>query len=148
MIALYCLYRKSCTSSTGWVPVKASGDHLIFDSPLYLQHVAKYRKTVKAQVVYTLSRIKHISSLFQHGKGEWSYGDILGSGDALLVRMEGLTMEVFVFPGKAAFAEAFYVNVDKLPANEIRLRAKNILNPKYAKQLVCYQGKQVSFLGV
>lgn len=148
MTGLYCLYRKSCSSSTGWIPTRAVGKHDLFKGPLYLQHVAQYRKTVRAQVKFTLSRVKHISSLFQHHKGDWSYGDILGSGDALLVRMEQLTMEVFVFPGKAAFAEAFYVNVDKLPANEIRLQAKTILDPKYSKQLLCYQGKQVSFLGV
>lgn len=148
MTCLYGLYRKSCSSSTGWVPVKASGKHDLFNSPLYLQHVAKYRKTVKAQVRFTLSRVKHISSLFQHHDGNYSYGDILSSGDALLVNLDKLTMEIFIFPGRAAFAESFYVNVKSLPANEIRLQAKNIINPKYSKQLLCYQGKQISFLGV
>jgi hypothetical protein len=148
MTVLYCLYRKSCKSATGWIPVKANAKHVIFDSPLYLQHVAKYKKTVRAQVRFTLSRVKHLSSLFQHHDGPWSYGDILSSGDALLVNLDQLTMEVFIFPGKSAFAEAYYMNVDKLPANEIRLQAKNILKEKNQKQLECYQGKQVSFLGI
>lgn len=148
MNCLYCLFRKSCSSSSGWIPVKASGKHDLFNSALYLQHVAQYKKTVRAQVKFTLSRAKHISSLFQHHPGEWSYGDILTTGDALLVRIEQLTMEVFVFPGKAAFAESFYVNVDKLPANEIRLQARNILQSKHQKQLTCYSGKQIAFLGV
>lgn len=148
MTCLYALYRKSCTSASGWIPVKSNGNHDLFNSPLYLQHVAQYKKTVRAQVKFTLSRVKHISSLFQHHAGNWSYGDILSSGDALLVHLDQLTMEVFVFPGKAAFAESFYVNVDKLPANEIRITAKNIINPRHSKQLLCYQGKQVSFLGV
>lgn len=148
MKCLYALYRKSCSSATGWIPVRANGKHPLFESPLYLQHVARYRKTVRAQVRYTLSRAKHISSLFQHHDGPWSYGDILSRGDALLVNLDKLTMEIFIFPERAAFAESYYVNVGLLPANEIRLQAKKITNPKYEKQLTCYQGKQVSFLGV
>ncbi|HYC83887.1 MAG TPA: hypothetical protein VEB86_01640 [Chryseosolibacter sp.] len=149
MKCIYGLFRKSCVTDSGYIPCKASGQHEIFESPLYLQHVARYRKTVAAQVKFTLSKSgKHLSSLFQHHDGPWSYGDIFSKDDALLVLQEGLIMEVFVFPGHRAFAESFYMNVDKLPLSEIRLNAKPIVKEKYRKQLSCYAGQQIGFLGL
>src|SRR5687767_14504125 len=108
MNCIYGLFRKSCKTQTSYIPVKASGSHKIFESPIYLQHVAKYKKTVQAQVRYTLSRAKHISSLFQHKDGPWSYGDIFSEDSALLVLLDGSSMEVFLFPGQKALAETFY----------------------------------------
>lgn len=144
MTAHYALYKKSCTNSSGYIPVKAT-DHELFTAPLYLMPVAKYRTTVKAKVFYTLSKGgKHLTSLFQSKPGPY-YGDIFNREDALLVFMEGLTMEIFVFPGQRNFAEAFAANIEKLPLADIRLRARPVHSEKYTRQLLCYAGKQLSF---
>lgn len=147
MTVLYCLYRKSCQTKTSFIPTRKSGSHEIFDSPLYLQHVARYKKTVQAAVRFTLSRVKHISSLFQEKDGIWSYGDIFSEDSALLCRLEGDELEVFVFPGKLPLAATFYRSVSQLPLQEIRSQAKPIhQSPRYEKQLTCYAGKQLSFV--
>lgn len=148
MTVLYCNYRKSCSNASGWIPVKASGEHDLFKSPVYLQHVSKYRKTVQAAVRYTLSRVRHITSLFQYGESIYSFGDIVSTDDAILVRMEGAVMEIFIFPGKRVLAETFYRSVDKLPIDQIRSQAKPVMKEKYSRQLDCYQGQQMTFMGV
>lgn len=145
MTVLYCLYRKSCNTKTSYLPIKASGQHEIFNAPLYLQHVSRYKRTVQAAVRFTLSRVKHISSLFQHKDGLWAYGDIYTENSALLVRIENSEMEVFVFPGQLPMAETFYRSVSKLPLEEIRRMAKPVMKDKYSKQLLCYSGRQLEF---
>lgn len=146
MTCLYAKYQKSCTAATGYIPVRASGKHEIFDAPLYLGSVPKYNRTIQNKCVFTLSKGgKHLSSLFQHKEGPWYWGDIYSNDDALLVLLDGMDLEVFVFPGQRVMAEAYYRSVSKLPLQEIRSQARPVLNPKYEKQLTCYQGKQLSF---
>lgn len=143
----YGFFRKSCTAATGYIPVRATSGNDLFTGPLYLQHVGKYRRTVQAQVAYTLSKAgKHLSSLFdvKDKFPGWSYGDSITRDDALLVYLDGYTMEVFLFPGQRAMAEMFYRNVDKLPIEEIRQQARPLSIPKYERQLLCYHGKQMA----
>jgi hypothetical protein len=142
----YALFKKSCTTSSGYIPVRAT-DCDLFKAPLYLMASFKYHKAIQAKCTHTLSKGgKHLSSLFQSKSGPWYYGD---SGDhALLILLDGLQMEIFLFEGQRNFNEALYLGVDKLPLAEIRLRARAVNTAKYLRQLTCYEsmGEQLSIL--
>lgn len=141
----YALFKKSCTTSSGYIPVRST-DCKLFEAPFYLMAAFKYNKAIQAKCTHTLSKGgKHLSSLFQHKNGPWYYGDT--GQDALLVMMDGLQMEVFLFPDQRSFSEALYLGVDKLPLSEIRLKAKPVNKSKYERQLTCYDtAQQLSFL--
>lgn len=143
MKAHYALFKKSCTSSSGYIPVRST-DSDVFKAPLYLTKAFGYRKTIHAQVIYTISKGgKHLSSLFQSKPGPWYYGDT--GDDALLILLDGLQMEVFLFQGQRSLAEALYLGVEKLPLAEIRSKARPVNSAKYQRQLTCYEGEQLSF---
>jgi hypothetical protein len=140
----YALLKKSCTSSSGYIPARAT-DCELFKSPLYLTKAFGYRKAVQAKVIYTVSKGgKHLSSLFQTKPGSWYYGDT--GDDALLFMLDGLQMEVFVFEGQRHLNEALYLGVEKLPLDEVRRKAKPVSAGKYQRQLLCYEGEQLSIL--
>lgn len=142
----YCLFKKSCTNATGYLPVRRSVNIPVFDAPVYLGNVIKYRKQIQTKTFYTLSKGgKHLTSLYQSKPGHWFFGD--AGNDALLVLLEGMQMEIFVFQNQRHLAEALCIGVDGLPLEEVRRQAKPVNTAKYERQLVCYQGKQISFLG-
>lgn len=138
----YCLLKKSCSNSSGYIPVRAT-DCDLFKGPLYLTKAFGYRKAVQARVFYTISKGgKHLSSLFQTQPGSFYYGD---TGEhALLFFVDGLSMEIFLFEGQRHLSEALYLGFEKLPLEEGRRKARPVSITKYLRQLTCYDGGQLS----
>lgn len=141
----YALLKKSCTNSSGYIPVRAT-DCELFKAPLYLTKAFQYHKAIQAKCIYTLSKGgKHVSSLFESKPGPYYYGDF--GNDALLILIDGLTMEIFLFEGQRNLSEALYLGAEKLPLPEIRQKARPVSTTKYLRQLACYDiGQQLSML--
>lgn len=133
----YALLKKSCSTSSGYIPIKATSRDL-FTTPVYLNKAFGYRKVVQAkEIFYTVSRNgKHLSALFQTRPGDLYYGD--DGKNALIFLLDRLSMEIFLFENQRHLSEALYLGFEKLPLDEVRRKARPLNIEKYVRQLDCY----------